>query len=67
MVRRIAAWLLIAGFIFLVFNIIILHFYWEVSLAVYLVIMLCFVAIGNRTRYNNSDDRSNGGENDNDN
>ncbi len=58
MLRRVAAWLLIVGFIFLIFNIIVFHFYWEASLAVYLVIMLSFVVFNNHKRYNNINDET---------
>lgn len=43
MLKRVMAWVLLIGFVLLLLNIAIFHFYWQVSLAVYVVIIIFFV------------------------
>ena len=43
MLKRILAWIILAGFVLLLLNIVIFKFYWQVSLAVYIVIIIFFV------------------------
>lgn len=48
MKKRIVAWLLLLGFIFLILNIIVFHFYWEISLIIYIGILLYYVFFKNK-------------------
>lgn len=43
MLKRIMAWILLIGFILLLLNIAVFKIYWQVSVAIYLVIMLVSV------------------------
>jgi hypothetical protein len=43
MLKRVLAWIILIGFVLLLLNIAIFHFYWQVSLAVYVVIIIFFV------------------------
>jgi hypothetical protein len=43
MVKRIMAWILLLGFLFLILNLIVLRFYWQQSMIVYLVIVFIFL------------------------
>lgn len=43
MKRRIFAWALLAGFIFLILNLIVFRVYWQLSMAAYLVIVFAFL------------------------
>jgi|BioPla2DNA2_1021312.scaffolds.fasta_scaffold14049_6 hypothetical protein len=43
MIKRILAWILLAGFILLLLNLAVFKFYWEISLTVYIFIMLTYV------------------------
>jgi hypothetical protein len=42
MFRKILAWILLAGFILLLLNLAIFRIYWEISLTVYIFIMLMY-------------------------
>ncbi len=42
-VKRILAWIILAGFVLLLLNMAIFHFYWQISAAVYVVIIIFFV------------------------
>ncbi|HOQ37396.1 MAG TPA: hypothetical protein PK033_09330 [Acetivibrio sp.] len=46
MIKRIIAWILLAGFILLLLNLAIFRIYWEISLTVYIFIMLIYVFFG---------------------
>lgn len=43
MLKRILAWIILIGFVLLLLNIAIFKFYWQISLAVYVVILVFFV------------------------
>ncbi|MGE5615095.1 MAG: hypothetical protein ACM3XR_11900 [Bacillota bacterium] len=43
MKKRIIAWILLAGFVLLLLNLIIFRFYWQLSMIVYIVIVIAFV------------------------
>jgi len=43
MMRRIMAWILLAGFVLLLLNIIMFQYYLEVSILVYLIIAIWFI------------------------
>ena len=43
MKRRIFAWILLAGFILLILNLIVFRVYWQLSMVVYLVIVFAFL------------------------
>ncbi len=57
MVKRIGAWILILGFIFLIFNIMVLGWYREVSGYVYFfILVLYFLVFANSKNKINSDE-----------
>lgn len=43
MIKRILAWIILVGFVLLLLNIAIFKFYWQASLAAYVVIVIFFV------------------------
>ncbi len=43
MLKRVLAWIILIGFVLLLLNIAIFHFYWQVCTAVYVVIIIFFV------------------------
>ncbi len=43
MLKRVLAWILLIGFVLLLLNIAIFHFYWQIFMAVYVVIIIFFV------------------------
>jgi hypothetical protein len=43
MLKRVLAWIILIGFVLLLLNIAIFHFYWQICLAVYVVIIIFFV------------------------
>jgi len=43
MKRKIIAWILLAGFVLLILNLIIFRIYWQVSMVIYLVIVFAFI------------------------
>jgi hypothetical protein len=43
MLKRIMAWVLLVGFVFLLLNIAIFRFYWEISILIYLVVAIWFI------------------------
>jgi|GEM_PF-595230 len=43
MLKRILAWIILGGFVLLLLNIAIFHFYWQICTAVYVVIIIFFV------------------------
>ena len=43
MKRRIFAWVLLAGFVLLLLNLIVIRFYWQLSMVVYLFIVFAFM------------------------
>lgn len=66
MKRRIFAWVLLAGFVLLILNLIVFRFYWQVSMVAYLVIVFAFILTNGklvRTQEIDEDDGtdSNGG------
>lgn len=51
MKKRIIAWVLLAGFVFLILNILIFKIFTELSFLVYLVIVAYFVLFMNKKKY----------------
>lgn len=43
MKKRIFAWVLLAGFVLLILNLIVFRFYWQLSMVVYLIIIFAFL------------------------
>ena len=43
MLKRIMAWVLLVGFLFLILNLILIRFYWQLSMIIYLVIVFAFL------------------------
>lgn len=43
MIKRVMAWVLLVGFLFLILNLIVIRFYWQLSMVVYLVIVFIFL------------------------
>jgi hypothetical protein len=43
MLKRVLAWIILIGFVLLLLNIAIFHFFWQICLAVYVVIIIFFV------------------------
>lgn len=60
MLKRIMAWVLLIGFVFLIFNIIVFGFYWQLSVIIYLVIAFGFLFTNRRESMNGA--RNNGYE-----
>ncbi len=59
MVRRITAWVLLAGFLFLILNLIVLRYYWQLSMVIYLIIVFVFILTnrqGGKTGTRRADD-----------
>jgi uncharacterized membrane protein YhaH (DUF805 family) len=48
MTKRIIAWILLAGFVMLLLNLIVFRFYWQLSMAVYIIIFIAFVLTNGR-------------------
>ena len=48
MKKRIFAWVLLAGFVLLLLNLIVFRFYWQLSMVVYLIIMFAFLFTNGR-------------------
>lgn len=63
MLKRVLAWVLLAGFVFLIFNIIIFGFYLKQSVIVYLIIVFVFI-FTNRKPNHSKADYGNGGPGD---
>jgi uncharacterized membrane protein HdeD (DUF308 family) len=53
MKRRILAWVLLVGFIFLIVNIVFIGFYRTTSLMIYILIALYFIFTSNRKNMDN--------------
>jgi membrane protein implicated in regulation of membrane protease activity len=43
MKKRIIAWILLAGFVMLLLNLIVFRFYWQLSMVVYIIIVIVFI------------------------
>lgn len=43
MAKRIFAWIMLAGFVMLILNLIVFRYYWQLSMAVYLIIFFAFI------------------------
>lgn len=43
MIKRVLAWILLIGFVLLIINLIFFRYYWQVSLALYIAAVLCFM------------------------
>lgn len=59
MLRRITAWVLLAGFLFLILNLIVLRYYWQLSMVIYLIIVFIFILTnrqGGKTGAGRADD-----------
>ncbi|HEY8348298.1 MAG TPA: hypothetical protein PK767_01380 [Clostridiales bacterium] len=50
MVRRILAWVVLAGFILLLLNVMFFRFYWQLSVAIYIIVMLGFILYSSKAR-----------------
>lgn len=50
MAKRIIAWILLALFVLLLLNVMFFKFYWQISLAVYIIIMFGFVLYSSRAK-----------------
>ena len=48
MIKRIFAWILLAGFVLLILNIIVFRYYWQLSVIVYLIIAVAFILTNGR-------------------
>jgi hypothetical protein len=60
MKRRIFAWVLLAGFVLLILNLIVFRFYWQLSMVAYLVIVFAFVLTNGRlVPMQDTDEKSN--------
>lgn len=60
MKRRIFAWILLAGFILLILNLIVFRVYWQLSMVAYLVIVFAFLLTnGKLVHTQGADDISN--------
>ena len=64
MQRRIIAWVLLVGFLFLIINLIVIRYYWQLSMVIYLVIVFIFLftnrkgsSIDNSSSDNSSDNK----------
>lgn len=56
MKRRIFAWAILAGFILLLLNLIVFRFYWQLSMVVYLVIVVAFMLTNGKLVNTQSED-----------
>jgi uncharacterized membrane protein YhaH (DUF805 family) len=55
MKKRIIAWILLAGFALLLLNLIVFRFYWQLSMMVYVIIVIAYVLVNGKlfeTQYN---------------
>jgi len=43
MTKRIIAWILLVGFVLLIINLIFFRYYWQTSLALYIIVVLYFI------------------------
>ena len=50
MVRRILAWVVLAGFVLLLLNVMFIRFYWQLSVAIYIIVMLGYILYSSRAR-----------------
>lgn len=50
MKRRILAWVLLAGFVLLLLNIMFIRFYWQLSVMIYLIIAFAFLLYNSKVR-----------------
>lgn len=50
MLRRILAWVVLAGFVLLLLNVMFFRFYWQLSVAIYIIVMLGYVLYSSRAR-----------------
>lgn len=58
MLKRIMAWVLLVGFLFLILNLIVIRFYWQISMVIYLVIVFIFLFTNKkRSSSDNTEDR----------
>lgn len=56
MLRRVMAWVLLVGFLFLILNLIVIRFYWQFSMVLYVVIVFAFL-FTNRKGSSSLDDK----------
>lgn len=57
MIKRIIAWILIIGFVFLIANILVIHKYTYASAAIYAVIVVCYLLFRSKLFANKNDDK----------
>jgi ABC-type antimicrobial peptide transport system permease subunit len=50
MARRILAWVLLAGFVLLLVNVMFFRLYWQLSIAIYIIVMIGYVLYSSRAR-----------------
>ncbi len=50
MKRRILAWVLLAGFLLLLINVMFIKFYWQLSMIVYMIIAFAFLMYNGKLR-----------------
>lgn len=67
MKKRVIAWILLASFVLLLLNLIIFRFYWQLSMGVYIIIVIAFVLTNGRLFEAQGDDEPENLENNNDN
>jgi membrane protein implicated in regulation of membrane protease activity len=48
MKRRILAWILLAGFVLLLVNVMFIKFYWQLSMVIYIIIAFAFLLYNSR-------------------
>lgn len=56
MKKRVIAWILLAGFVLLLLNLIVFRFYWQLSMGVYIIIVIAFVLTNGRLLEVQADD-----------
>lgn len=59
MKRRIFAWILLAGFVFLILNLIVFRFYWQLSMVVYIIIVFAFMLTNGKLVHTQDSDNKN--------
>jgi len=50
MVRRILAWVVLAGFVLLLLNVMFFRFYWQLSVAIYIIVMIGYILYSSMAR-----------------
>jgi uncharacterized membrane protein HdeD (DUF308 family) len=58
MLKRLGAWILLVGFLVLLLNLVVFHYYMVQSLMIYLLIALSFIFFGMRKKQDNEKNRN---------